>query len=206
MTFQHTQNHARETFLSLVRHTTAAWHPSLVQNATIVGRILHSPHHIDGVSCGNAGNVMWQQYGGRCPPVVDTSTWRRQHQYWKSQQWWKRSLWEPSQQLTNVGGSLFEESMKEAGEEEKKLAIERGSYHEGIPAITIIVDAGWSKCSHKHSYNAKSGVGIIVGMETKKLLYVGVRNKYCSVCARGASVGIEHECHKNWHHHQWKRK
>lgn len=93
------------------------------------------------------------------------------------------------------------ESMTEAAEEEKRLAVERGSYHEGVPAITVIVDAGWSKRSHKHSYNAKSGVGIIVGMETKKLLYVGVRNKYCSVCARAEAQKVEpsqHECHKNW--------
>ena len=41
-------------------------------------------------------------------------------------------------------------SMKEAAEEEKRLVIERGSYHEGI------VDAGWSKRSHEHSYNANA--------------------------------------------------
>ena len=94
-----------------------------------------------------------------------------------------------------------EDSMKQAAKEEKKMAVERGSYHEGVPAITVIVDAGWSKRSHKHSYNAKSGVGIIVGMETKKLLYVGVRNKYCSVCAHAETQGKEppqDECHKNW--------
>ena len=34
---------------------------------------------------------------------------------------------------------LLEASMKKAAEERKKLAIERGSYHEGVPAIT---DAG----------------------------------------------------------------
>ena len=61
--------------------------------------------------------------------------------------------------------------MAEAGKEEKRLAEERGSYHEGIPAITVILDGGWSKRSHKHSYNANSGVGIIVGQETGKLLH-----------------------------------
>ena len=74
----------------------------------------------------------------------------------------------------------------------------KGSCHNGIPAITVVVDAGWSKRSHKHSYNAKYGVGIVVGMETKKLLHVGVKNKYCSVCAMAESVGKEpadHECH-----------
>ncbi len=53
--------------------------------------------------------------------------------------------------------------MAQAGQEEKLLAEERNDYHQGIPAITVIVDAGWSKRSHRHSYNAKSGVGIIIG-------------------------------------------
>ena len=48
----------------------------------------------------------------------------------------------------------LEQSMLEAGKEEKRLAEERGDYHEGIPAITAIVDVGWSKRSHRHSYNA----------------------------------------------------
>ena len=48
--------------------------------------------------------------------------------------------------------------MAEAGKEEKRLAEIRGEYHDGVPAITVIVDGGWSKRSHKHSYNANSGV------------------------------------------------
>lgn len=68
-------------------------------------------------------------------------------------QWWKQQL---------------ELSMIEAGREEKQLAEERGDYHEGVPAITVIVDGGWSKRSHRHSYNAKSGVAIVIGSETKK--------------------------------------
>ncbi len=72
------------------------------------------------------------------------------------------------------------ESMIDAGKEEKRLAIERGEYHHDVPAVTVYVDGGWSKRSHKHSYNAKSGVAIIIGKATGKLLYLGVRNKYCS--------------------------
>lgn len=34
----------------------------------------------------------------------------------------------------------LQESMAEAGREEKRLAEENGSYHEGVPAITVIVD------------------------------------------------------------------
>ena len=61
--------------------------------------------------------------------------------------------------------------MLEAVREEKKLAEERGDYHQGVPAITIVVDGGWSKRSHKHSYNAKSRVAII-GQATGKLLHI----------------------------------
>ena len=32
--------------------------------------------------------------------------------------------------------------MREAAGEEKTLAVERGSFHEGVPAITVIVDGG----------------------------------------------------------------
>ena len=58
-----------------------------------------------------------------------------------------------------------------AGKEERLLAIAQGTFHNGVPAITVHVVAGggWSKWSHKHSYNAKSGVGVIFGAATKKL-------------------------------------
>ena len=46
--------------------------------------------------------------------------------------------------------------MIQAGKEEKQLAIERDDYLEGVPAITVIVDGGWSKWLHRHSYNANS--------------------------------------------------
>ncbi len=89
------------------------------------------------------------------------------------------------------------ESMAEAGREEKRLAEQRNEYHEGVPAITGIVDGGWSKQSHKHSYNANSGVGIIVGAATKNILFIGVRNKYCSACARNIPTD-KHKCYRNW--------
>ena len=91
----------------------------------------------------------------------------------------------------------LQEAMTAAGREEKRLAEESGSYHEGIPAITVVVDGGWSKRSHRHSYNAKSGVGIIIGQKTRKLLYIGVRNKYCTSCAQGIPQE-QHICYRNW--------
>ena len=87
--------------------------------------------------------------------------------------------------------------MLEAGKEERQLAEEREDYHEGVPAITAIVDGGWSKRSDRHSYNAKSGIGIVIGKETRKLLYIGVRNKYCTACTQGISQE-NHICFKNW--------
>ena len=65
--------------------------------------------------------------------------------------------------------------MTEAGQEEKKIAEENGRFHEGVPAVTIIVDGGWSKRSHKHSHNVKSGVAIIIGKEIGKLFFIGIR-------------------------------
>lgn len=41
----------------------------------------------------------------------------------------------------------------------------------------------------------------IVGSYTKKVLFLGVRNKYCTVCARAGvngSAASSHNCYKNW--------
>ena len=35
--------------------------------------------------------------------------------------------------------------MAEAGREEKRLGEERGSYHKGVPAITVVVDGGGAR-------------------------------------------------------------
>ena len=86
--------------------------------------------------------------------------------------------------------------MLAAGQEERRLAIERKYYHEEVPAITVITDGGWSKRTHKHSYNAAGGVAIIIGKEPKKLLHIGIRNKYCYLCNHKSSK--PHTCFKNW--------
>ena len=94
-------------------------------------------------------------------------------------------------------GVKLQEYMAEAGAEEKRIAIEQNEYHQGVPAITVIVDGGWSKRAHKHSYNAKSGVAVIIGKNTGKLLFMGVRNKFCTACTLGHSKD-NHACYKNW--------
>jgi len=64
--------------------------------------------------------------------------------------------------------------MKAAGREEKQHTIEQNCNHQGVPAR--------SKCTYKHSYNALSGVGLVIGKHTGKLLFIGVRNKYFAAC------------------------
>ncbi|KAL4119849.1 hypothetical protein QTP88_012613 [Uroleucon formosanum] len=51
-------------------------------------------------------------------------------------------------------------------------------------------DGAWSKRSYKRNYNA-----------TKKILFIDIRNKYCCICHRLSTLGIEskdHLCFKNW--------
>ncbi|KAI4468265.1 cyclin [Holotrichia oblita] len=99
---------------------------------------------------------------------------------------WKDALWQ---------------ELHTAGEEERLLAIEKGHVIENVPWITVYLDGGWNKRSYGHSYNAASGVAVIIGRATRKVLYVGIRNKYCSICARADNINSEpqaHICYKNW--------
>ena len=91
--------------------------------------------------------------------------------------------------------------MQAAGEEERNMAIANNSFHQNVPAIAVILDGGWSKRTHRHNYNAKSGVGIIIGKITGKILFMGIRNKFCSICTRANNAGStipDHQCFKNW--------
>ncbi|XP_046395536.1 uncharacterized protein LOC124162886 [Ischnura elegans] len=94
--------------------------------------------------------------------------------------------------------------MKKASEQEAELAIQAGEIDKnGVPLITVVADGSWGRRSYKTNYNSLSGVACIVGYRTKKVLFIGVRNKYCSICAKAASSGRsnqpkEHLCFKNW--------
>lgn len=91
--------------------------------------------------------------------------------------------------------------MEDAVKEEAALALERGDVDEnGTPLLTVVADGCWSKRSYRCQYNALSGVAAIVGYYTKKVLHMGVRNKFCFVCARSSdeNIKLDHECFKNW--------
>ena len=57
------------------------------------------------------------------------------------------------------------ESMIEAGKEEHCLPIENDKQFQGVPAITVIADGGWSKENH-----AKSGVAVNMQFAENRLL------------------------------------
>ena len=94
------------------------------------------------------------------------------------------------------------ESMAEAAEKEKGIALSKGNEINGIPWITVIADSSSPKrtyASGKH--DSLSGVAVIIGAETGLVLYVGVRNKYCAIHAQAERLNNEppdHICYKNW--------
>ena len=105
----------------------------------------------------------------------------------------------------SIVADLWEETardaMSKAAMEEKQIAINKGNVDEdGIPMITVVVDGAWSKRSYRTNYTSLSGVAAIVGYETKMVLYMGVRNKYCAFCThhKNKSPMPIHKYSKNW--------
>ncbi|XP_011684750.1 PREDICTED: venom prothrombin activator nigrarin-D-like [Wasmannia auropunctata] len=93
------------------------------------------------------------------------------------------------------------ENMKEAGEIEKQLALESDEIINGIPYITVVADGCWAKRSYGTNYDSLSGVGAIIGYRTRKVLFVGIRNKFCTVCDMAERKSIKarvHKCYKNF--------
>ena len=93
-----------------------------------------------------------------------------------------------------------QEAIEEAAEEEKLLASDNIDIESGCPKVTVIVDGAWSKRSYGTGYNALSGAACIIGARTKKVLFLGVRNKFCSICVQNKKrdIPIAHKCFKNW--------
>ena len=71
--------------------------------------------------------------------------------------------------------------MKLAGEAENVLAIKRGDIHQGVPYILVVVDGSWMKRTYGTNFDSLSGVDAIVGYHTRKVLFVGIRNKFCTI-------------------------
>ncbi|GFR09305.1 uncharacterized protein TNCT_24351 [Trichonephila clavata] len=86
--------------------------------------------------------------------------------------------------------------------EEKRLSQSRHDIDtDGYYCLTAVVDGGWCKRSYGHGYNASSGVAVIIGMATQKIIFIGIRNKICLICQAIEASRIpdkNHICYKNW--------
>ena len=102
----------------------------------------------------------------------------------------------------NIVQSCAQDTMEKNIYDEIKAAEARGGKdNEGCYRITAVVDGGWSKRSYGRGYNASTGVAIIVGAATKKIIFIGIRNKLCTICRAISTKKIpykEHVCYKNW--------
>jgi gas vesicle protein len=76
------------------------------------------------------------------------------------------------------------ETIKLNGKEELEIAQRDPltSYHDGIPCVAVTCDGGWGKRSYGHSFKSLSGCAVIIGNKTGKILWLGIRNKYCFKC------------------------
>lgn len=85
--------------------------------------------------------------------------------------------------------------MQSAGARERQIAIGNGQVcSDGIPWITVYLDGSWSKRSY--GTTALSGMVGIIGKNTGEVIFVGVRNKFCSICMKNRNK--DHICYKNW--------
>ncbi|CAI6377348.1 unnamed protein product [Macrosiphum euphorbiae] len=105
---------------------------------------------------------------------------------------------------SNIGEIINETAWDEiylAGIEEKKLAIEDGNLNsDGVPMITVVADGSWCKRSYKTKYSYIINLTII-GFRTKKILFIGIRNRYCLICERSKNkntISETHNCFLNW--------
>lgn len=92
------------------------------------------------------------------------------------------------------------ESMAAAAMRERDAAIAEGILSkDGIPLIDVYADACWSSRSYGNNYKALSGAAAIVGRRYGEVLFLGIKNKYCLVCARAEKKQMsapEHVCFK----------
>jgi|GEM_PF-5236594 len=96
----------------------------------------------------------------------------------------------------------LEKTIKQNGLEEMELALQDPAtiYYDGTPGITVTCDGGWGKRSYGHSYTSLSGCAVIIGNRTGKILHLGTRNKYCTICDRQQPKNQKqkkHTCFKN---------
>lgn len=98
--------------------------------------------------------------------------------------------------------TLAKQSALEALREEVTLARANNEIDEnGNALIAVISDGGWGKRSYGKTFNSLSGCAVLIGLRTKKVIFFGVRNKYCHICKIAQSNNTpvrEHICNINY--------
>ncbi|ODM91486.1 hypothetical protein Ocin01_15191 [Orchesella cincta] len=75
------------------------------------------------------------------------------------------------------------------------VSIKNGDEEIKCPAIKVVCDGSWSKRSYGHSYNSKYGNAAIIGVRTKKVLFVGERVTTCRMCQINSKTNKESPPH-----------
>ncbi|KAE9542497.1 hypothetical protein AGLY_003358 [Aphis glycines] len=91
--------------------------------------------------------------------------------------------------------------MREATKVDAELAIAKGKVDvDGTPLVAVVADGSRCKRSYRTMYNSPSGMTALVGYRTRKVLFMGVKNKFCATCARTKAEDKvkNHQCFKNW--------
>ena len=76
----------------------------------------------------------------------------------------------------------------------------QGNFNKQISKYEIgaIGDALWSKRSYNQNYNANSCCGCLIECASKRVIFIGIRNKFCSRCNIDTKNSKDHFCFKNW--------
>ncbi|KAF4524632.1 hypothetical protein B566_EDAN014264 [Ephemera danica] len=114
----------------------------------------------------------------------------------------KNCFYDHQERVNDAWDEVSRHLMQYAVKEEIRHAKEIGNVTaDGTPRITVVCDGAWARRSYRTNYTSLSGVAAIVGYYTRKVLYFGVKNKYCIICHRAASSKTkprQHTCYKNW--------
>lgn len=108
-----------------------------------------------------------------------------------------------NKQLQDNWWNLATKSAAEALREEIRLAILSNEVDsKGNPLLIVVCDGSWGKRSYGKGFSSLSGCATIIGIRTKKIIYFGVKNKYCHTCKLSYAKNNppnDHRCNINYY-------
>lgn len=112
--------------------------------------------------------------------------------------------------MDTVLEAALKKSLDQAVEKEKQAVLqemeEKGEVipTEGMIKSSAALDGSWGKRSNGHRYNSASGCAAIIGTRSKKVCYIGCKNKRCTACnlnqlrAKNNQKIHKHKCYRNY--------